>query len=293
MEDLTKQQIVLLTLLVSFVTSIATGIVTVSLMDQAPPAVTQTINRVVERTIERAVQVPNQNQSAATVMTKETVVVSEDDMVVAAVSKNSGSIVRLAVAKTDGTTGSVSALGVMLTKDGLVAVDEGSVFLDVSYVGIFPDGTQYPLRRVYNYDERGIALFQVRLPEGNTTAFAPAPLADANGLQLGQATVFIGGRDSTSVVNGIVSSLKTVTPEAETASTTAPQKPSLVRIVPSITDSEKIGGELVNLSGGLVGFETTVNGTQFVPSNFLSDAIAVYIAAQQETETAPSSPPGP
>ena len=36
MENLTKPQIILLTLLVSFVTSIATGIVTVALMNQAP-----------------------------------------------------------------------------------------------------------------------------------------------------------------------------------------------------------------------------------------------------------------
>ena len=36
MEHLNKQQLILLTLLISFVTSIATGIVTVSLMDQAP-----------------------------------------------------------------------------------------------------------------------------------------------------------------------------------------------------------------------------------------------------------------
>ena len=51
MEKLNKSQIVLLTLLVSFVTLIATGVVTVSLMDQAPPAIAQTVNRIVERTV--------------------------------------------------------------------------------------------------------------------------------------------------------------------------------------------------------------------------------------------------
>ena len=49
MEELSKSQIILLTLLVSFVTSIATGIVTVSLMNQAPPAIAQTVNRIIER----------------------------------------------------------------------------------------------------------------------------------------------------------------------------------------------------------------------------------------------------
>jgi uncharacterized membrane-anchored protein YitT (DUF2179 family) len=52
MEDLNKNQIVLLTLLVSFVTSIATGIMTTSLLQVAPVEVTRNINRIVEKTIE-------------------------------------------------------------------------------------------------------------------------------------------------------------------------------------------------------------------------------------------------
>lgn len=51
-EDLTKTQLLLLTLLVNFVTSIATGVLTVSLLDQAPATVVQTVNRIVDHTIE-------------------------------------------------------------------------------------------------------------------------------------------------------------------------------------------------------------------------------------------------
>ena len=57
MENLNKQQLVLLTILVSFVTSIATGITTVSLLDHTAPSINQTINRVVEKTIETVIPV--------------------------------------------------------------------------------------------------------------------------------------------------------------------------------------------------------------------------------------------
>lgn len=55
LEKLTASQIVLLCLLISFVTSIATGIVTVTLLEQSPQPIVQQINNIVERTVERVV----------------------------------------------------------------------------------------------------------------------------------------------------------------------------------------------------------------------------------------------
>lgn len=58
MEHLNKQHIILLGAFVSFVTSIATAVFTVSLMSQMPQGVAQTVTNVVEKTIERVVTVP-------------------------------------------------------------------------------------------------------------------------------------------------------------------------------------------------------------------------------------------
>jgi len=52
-KELNKTQLILLTLLITFVVSIATGIVTVTLMQQMPKSATQTITNVIQRTIER------------------------------------------------------------------------------------------------------------------------------------------------------------------------------------------------------------------------------------------------
>ncbi len=51
-EDLSKAQLLLLTVMVNFVVSIATGVLTVSLLDQAPIQVAKGVDRVVERTIQ-------------------------------------------------------------------------------------------------------------------------------------------------------------------------------------------------------------------------------------------------
>lgn len=56
-KELNKHQLILLTLLITFVVSIATGIVTVSLMNQAPKSVPYTVNNIIQRTIEKVTTV--------------------------------------------------------------------------------------------------------------------------------------------------------------------------------------------------------------------------------------------
>ena len=89
--NLNTQQLVLLCLLVAFVTSIATGITVVSLMDQGQTPVTQTVNRIVERTIERVVEPEEDNENKTVVTTPEriieTVVVNQEDLTIDAVQK--------------------------------------------------------------------------------------------------------------------------------------------------------------------------------------------------------------
>jgi hypothetical protein len=65
-KDLNKSQLILLALLISFVTSIASAIATVSLLEQAPAPVTQTINRVVQQTIEKIVPTDYSKKPALT-----------------------------------------------------------------------------------------------------------------------------------------------------------------------------------------------------------------------------------
>jgi len=64
-KDLNKKQLILLTLLITFVVSIATGIVTVTLMNKMPAKTTQTINNIVQRTIEKVV-LPTEDQTTQT-----------------------------------------------------------------------------------------------------------------------------------------------------------------------------------------------------------------------------------
>ncbi len=277
LEHLTKTQIILLVLLVSFVTSIATGIVTVTLLDQAPPAVTQTINRVVERTVERVV--PDQNNNPIT--TKETtIVVKEDDLITASIEKTRGSLVK--IVKVEEVSGSEpirknAGLGVAVT-DSLIAVDQAIAGGEGVYLAVLPDGKEFPTERVSgNGEGSGIAIRRLRplAPGGGVPKLTPIKFADMKALKLGSTLISLSGIDRLSVHMGIVAGLNYA------SSTSA----TLIAVETNIDTTKVQGGApAINIFGELVAISTTAataaSLTSFTPQTAITEEIAAIARAQ-------------
>ena len=153
LEDLNKNQIVLLALLVSFVSSVATGIITTSLLSEAPVNVTQTINRVVERTIE----------TVTPSSPKELTLNAEDKALLAAVSKANDTVVRIHETTAIGVATS-SVLGVIVTKEGIVVSSLGGISGDKKYLAILADDTQLDLALATTSPAENIAIFRIQMP---------------------------------------------------------------------------------------------------------------------------------
>lgn len=239
MEDLNKTQLVLLCLLVSFVTSISTGIITFSLLEEAPQTVTQTINRVVERTVEKVVP----QQSGPPLKEVTTVVVKEEDLVVDAIKKSSQSLVRISDNVLGG--GQVRAIGMVVSNKGVILTDKGSILENGSYNATFFDGRSFSLRIVDGGSSNTIFL----QPNGDTGdyKFFPAETANSDGIQLGQTVIALGGKESNSVAIGRIKALN----EGNTGTTT---KITNVEIDVPLNDLIP-GSLLLNLSGQIIGIE--------------------------------------
>lgn len=261
-EHLSKSQIVLLTLLVSFVTSIATGIVTVSLVEQAPPAIAQTVNRVVERTVEKVVP---SSQSASVVTTEKTVVVKESDLIATAVARTSPSIVRLYKQEKDASgkdTEVFLGLGVVLGKGGLIVSESLAVEGAGGAVIALSDGT----RAWGSFIAKDAASGTMTLQGATSTDAGPIAWqsisVDATSPVLGETVVAVAGRTASRISSGIITALPNT--EAETAAV----------FETSIGESDIMAGSpLINTNGELVGMSTSVSRAEakrgFLPASAL------------------------
>ena len=277
-EKLTQSQIVLLTLLVSFVTSIATGIVTVSLMGQAPPSIAQTVNRIVERTVEKVV--PNSGQAAASVVTTEkTVIVKESDLVAKAIESIAPSVVRLYAAGKDEQgkdTELFLGLGVVIDGKGIIATDAAALPSTGTILVGLSAGARVPATVRSSDATSGLALLQAATSSGDKPLdWKAAPIAGTKPM-LGETIVGISGKAATHIADGIITAL----PDSGDA-TSSPKM--LETNLPEATIT--FGSPIINVDGEVVGISTS--GSRSVAAGaFLSSlSILSYNAKPADTKS--------
>lgn len=242
LEHLTKHQIVLLTLLVSFVTSIATGIVTVSLVNQAPPAITRTINQIVEHTVERVVPATQGAAVAAapSVITEHTVVVKDDDLAAQSIAKMQKALARIVAKGSD----YLVTRGVIVSAQGVVVADREALASSGArqFEAILADGKRYPA--VLRAAGKGQAVAVLDIAVGTSSGFMPAQFADSSKVQLGQSVIRIGGGGGDTVGTGVVASLPSLGQDAQAS------------LIEASVSSATAGSVLMTIFGEAIGIST-------------------------------------
>jgi len=195
-KDLNKPQLILLAILLSFITSIATGIVTVTLMQQAPPSVTVPINRIVRQTVEKIV--PGTS-------TVQTVVVKEEDLVVDALAKNESAVFSISreVQDVDGKTIEVSAgQGFVVSNEGIIVADSSLVF-DKSVFYVKNSSGKFKAEFI-SLNLKGFAFLKIGAPldEKNKITFTLPTFGDLNTIKTGQKILVLGNTISSFIFDG-------------------------------------------------------------------------------------------
>lgn len=244
-EDLTKSQLILLTLLVSFVTSMATGIVTVTLVNSAPEGISRTITHVVERTVEEVV--PKTITQTATVVKEVPVVVTEEELVVKAIDKVSPAVVTI--------------------KQNIRHVDAkvlGSAFLTDAKFGIFVTAPSV-VEKNKNYIvvlENGVEIL-VKSGEVNLGKITLKTIKEEDILKLNNITPLKISAAGPAVGQSVISLASTADNNHEVSmgivssvvggSTTTPG-----RLVSNVASLDYIGAPVIDIYGAVVGIVTGV-----------------------------------
>lgn len=197
-KDLNKSQLILLAILLSFITSIATGIVTVTLMQQAPTSVTVPINRIVRQTVEKIVPVEGEK-------TTQTIVIKEEDLVVDAIAKNKSAVFSITRETQDleGKTIEVSAgRGFVVSNDGIIVAD-GSLIYDVGTYYVKNDSGKFKATFLsLNKSEFALLKIGAPLDEKNKLAFTLPAFGDLSKMRTGQKILLLGNSISSFIFEG-------------------------------------------------------------------------------------------
>jgi hypothetical protein len=263
LEKLNKSQVVLLTLLVSFVTSIATGIVTVALMEQAPPAITQTVNRVVERTIEKVAP----ESLAASAASPETVIVRESDLLASAIQRVSPSVVRLFTPGRDEAGNDAQlfiGLAIVADANGVLIADAGTP--DGTLTALRSDGVSVPVNVIARPSGSNLIRLQAATTNEKNEKISWKPVTFAQKeASLGASVVTIGGRTSVKIGKGVIIG----------TSAYGNDNPSGIIETDIPADSFAAGSPLIDADGAVIGIATRESRAAALGGFLASSAIVL------------------
>ncbi len=249
-KDLNKSQLILLAVLLSFVTSIATGITTVTLMQQAPVSFTSPINRVVRQTVEKIQQVEGKT-------TVQTVVVKEEDLVVDAIAKNKSSVFALSKYgyDLDGNMVETSAgRAFSVSMDGVIVADAKFAPEKLVYF-VKNDSGKFKAELISTDNKNGIAFLKIGDPVDpkDTLSYTVPALGDLSKMKIGQKIIVLGGTLSSSIYEGNNDINISVT-------------------------KINAGGLVLNLDGEALGIVLSNEVTPFVSINTINDSLKLIQA---------------
>ncbi|MDP3762884.1 MAG: trypsin-like peptidase domain-containing protein [bacterium] len=274
MDNLTKTQLVLLVLLVSFVTSLVTGIVSVSLVSQNALSPIQTISRVIERVSE-----PQQTPVIQNALP------SEEELIVRLVKNVSPAVVSVVAARDipvieqyfinpfgdneffkqflvpqyrqKGTERRQisSGTGFFVSADGLIVTNRHVVEdAAADYSVVTNDGKKIAVKVLARDPVRDIAVLKV---EGTNHSFIP--LGNSDGLNVGQTVVAIGnalGEFQNTVSVGVISGLRRTVVASGLSS--GPEILSQVIQTDAAINLGNSGGPLLDLAGRAIGINVAM-----------------------------------
>lgn len=273
-EELNKFQLILLALLVSFVTSIATGIVTVTLLAQAPPAVTETVNHVIERTIQTIVPQATSTPVVKQTTVTQTVVVKQDDLITSAIANAIPKTGR--VFQTTATSSPVVALAAeiapnVLVTDSAVISSKDHLVLIGNTDAIFSVSQTFPAV--------GVAIL---VPQATSTVLgAPFKVGDATGVKLGQTVTAVLSVANERVAIGNVTSQSSLANVDKTGGASIP----VSTVDANVNGGSITGAPLIDIYGNLIGISTTASQNAEGNGSFVSasDIISLLVAETATT----------
>ncbi|MEK7085213.1 MAG: trypsin-like peptidase domain-containing protein [Patescibacteria group bacterium] len=276
MNYLTKAQVVMLVILTSVVTAVATGIVAVSLISESPQPITETIHRVIERT------------GVSPAPAGESLPRTQESLVIKLVEGATPAVVSVVAAKDvpvveqyyinpfegDDFFGQFlppdflipqyrqkgtarrqisAASGFFVSGDGFVVTNKHVVEdLGADYTVITNSGKRFPAKVLARDPVQDIAILKV---EG--AGFSYIPLGNSDTLKVGQTAVAIGnalGEFQNTVSVGVISGLSRTI--IASGSTRGRERLSQVIQTDAAINPGNSGGPLLGLDGRAIGINT-------------------------------------